>query len=159
MAMSLFQHGTIRTTEVKAKELRRFVERLITTARRGTLHARRRVISLLSDRAMIDDEGELLEQSVVQKLMGEIAPRYANRPGGYTRIIRLSDRRIGDGGSQVLLQLIEESQTSAGESASGESRRRRRAAKRRQAAEAAQQAAPAADGQDQAGQTQHDQQQ
>jgi large subunit ribosomal protein L17 len=129
MAASLFEHGTIRTTAVKAKELRRFVERLITIAREGTLHARRRVVSLLQDREIFSyDEAEQdylpEEKTVVQKLFDEIAPRYKDRPGGYTRIIRISDRRIGDSGEQVLLQLVEE------EAAGGESRPRGRRRKR-----------------------------
>ena len=138
MAMSLFQHGAIRTTEVKAKELRRFVERLITVAKKGTLHARRQVIAAMNDRLMADDSGEILDKTVVQKLFDEIAPKYANRPGGYTRIIRLADRRIGDAGKQVLLQLVEEA-SAEGEAKprSTSSRRRRLAAKRRQAAESA----------------------
>ncbi len=91
MAASLFQHGAIRTTEPKAKELRRFVERLITTARKGTLHARRQVIALLQDRDIVNAEGEAEGQTIVQKLFNDIAPRYAERPGGYTRIIRLGE--------------------------------------------------------------------
>ena len=133
MAASLFQHGAIRTTEAKAKELRRFAEKLITIARQGTLHARRQVIALLQDRAMTNAEGEFEDQTVIQKLFDEIASRYEDRPGGYTRIIRLSDRRIGDAGTQVVLQLIEESTGAAAEPAK-ESRRKRRAAKRREAA-------------------------
>jgi len=136
MAASLFQHGAIRTTEAKAKELRRFVERLITTARKGTLHARRQVIALLQDRRMADDDGEIDSRTVVEKLFSEIAPTYQDRPGGYTRIIRLSDRRIGDAGVQVILQLVEESAAKA-DQAEGLSRRKRRAAKRRQAAQQA----------------------
>ena len=135
-AASLFQHGAIKTTQTKAKELRPFVERLITIARRNTLAARRQVISLLRDRDMVDNEGKLDDQSVVQKLFSDVAPKYANRPGGYTRIIRLSDRRIGDGGVQVILQLVEESKAAAAASPA-ESRRRRRAAKKLSAAEAA----------------------
>jgi large subunit ribosomal protein L17 len=110
MAASLFEHGAIRTTEAKAKELRGFVEHLITVARRGTLAARRQVIAELRDRSMADKEHEyeLLGKTVIQKLFDEIAPRYADRPGGYTRIIRLSERRIGDAGQQVLLQLVEQ---------------------------------------------------
>lgn len=108
MAASLLQHETIRTTEPKAKELRRFVEKLITTARKGTLHARRLIIAELGhDRAMFNVEEEMEDKTVVQKLFDEIAPRYADRPGGYTRIIRISDHRIGDNGSQVILQLVE----------------------------------------------------
>lgn len=138
MAASLFQHGAIRTTMPKAKELRRFAERLITIARKGTLHARRQVIALLRDREMCTwDEAEkdyrFEDKTVVQKLFDEIAPRYATRPGGYTRIIRLADRRIGDGGSTVLLQLVEEKKAQATDEA-GSSRRKRRAAKKQQAA-------------------------
>jgi len=133
LAASLFEHGAIRTTETKAKELRPFVARLITLARKGTLHARRQVIALLQDRAIVNADGDQ-ETTVVRKLFDEIAPRYAQRPGGYTRIIRLSDRRIGDAGQQVLLQLVEE-QTPPGEegAAKSVSRRRRRAKKRLEA--------------------------
>jgi large subunit ribosomal protein L17 len=136
LAASLFQHGAIRTTETKAKELRRFVEKLITTARTGTLHAHRQVLAQLRDRDMFtwnDAEKDYTpeEKTVVQKLFDEIAPRYADRPGGYTRIIRLSDRRIGDGGVQVILQLVEEGSEGGGKSSG---RRKQRAAKRRAAA-------------------------
>jgi len=134
LAMSLVQHGAIRTTEAKAKELRRFIERLITTARKGTLHARRLVLRELGDRDMFDDEGERLEKTVVQKLFDEVAPRFADRPGGYTRIIRLADRRIGDSGQQVVLQLLEEAPAEAAAGPETASRRRRRAAKRHEAA-------------------------
>jgi large subunit ribosomal protein L17 len=137
MAASLFQHSAIRTTEAKAKELRRFVERLITLARRDTLHARRRVIALLRDRDIVDAEGELADKSVVQKLFDEIAPRYRTRPGGYTRIVRLAERRIGDGGVQVLLQLVEETKPKAASGGKTASRRRMRAAKKHRVAEAA----------------------
>lgn len=136
MAASLIQHGAIRTTEPKAKELRRFVERLITIAREGTLHARRRVLAKLNDRNMMGDDGDSLEQTVVQKLFDDVAPRFVDRPGGYTRIIRLDERRIGDAAQQVILQLIEESSVSAG-SGQGTSRRKRRALKRHEAASTA----------------------
>ena len=141
MARSLFQHGAIRTTETKAKELRGFVEKLITLARKDTLHARRQVIRELGDQFMADKDGEFLEQSVVQKLFSEIAPRYADRPGGYTRIIRLSERRIGDAGKQVVLQLVEDASAAGGAEGPGSGRRKQRAAKRHQAAEAVEDAA------------------
>jgi large subunit ribosomal protein L17 len=145
MAQSLIQHGAIRTTEPKAKELRRFVEKVITTARRGTLHARRLVISEMGDRMMVDDEGEVQDKTVIQKLFDEIAPRYAERPGGYTRIIRLAERRIGDAGKQVLLQLVEASSAGTAEQEAARStRRRRRAGKRRERLETAKAAQPAA---------------
>ena len=137
MAASLIQHGAIRTTEAKAKELRRFVEKLITIAKQGTLHARRRVIRALQDRAMFtynEAEKDYVpeDKSVVEKLFDEIAPQCADRSGGYTRIIRLADRRIGDGGVQVLLQLITESPQTDEKQTPG--RRKKRAAKRHQAA-------------------------
>ena len=144
MAQSLFQFGQIETTISKAKELRPFVERLITLARRGTLHARQRLVAELGDRAVIDrDQQEAYDamseaqrnkvlfarsgrrhragnvpagynkkkipfvaQSVINKLMGEIGPRFADRNGGYTRIIRLAKRRIGDNCDLAILQLV-----------------------------------------------------
>lgn len=139
MAASLIEHGAIRTTVVKAKELRPFIERLITVARKNTLTARRRVISLLQDRYIADDEKDFADwTTVVTKLFSEVAPRYVDRPGGYTRIIRLSERRIGDAGKQVVLQLVEESKAATGEQTPGTaSRRRRRASKRQEALTAA----------------------
>jgi len=136
MAAALFQHGAIRTTVAKAKELRRFVEKLITHAKKNTLHARRIVISAMGqDHPMFGPDEEMLDKTVVQKLFDEIAPQYADRPGGYTRIIRLAERRIGDAGEQVIIQLVEEGKTAAVSSASkGASRRRRRATKRHEAA-------------------------
>ena len=138
MAAALIQHGAIRTTEAKAKYVRRFVEKLITLAKKGTLHARRQVVSRLQDRDMYtyDDKTkdfELEDQTVVQKLFDVIAPRYADRPGGYTRIIHLAERRIGDAGRQVILQLIEDEPSRAG--TGGDSRRSARATKRLKAAE------------------------
>ena len=134
MAASLIQHGAIRTTEVKAKQLRPFIERMITIAKKGTLHARRRVLAELGDRSMTDDDGEFLQHTVVQKLFDEVAPGYADRPGGYTRIIRLDEHRIGDAGSQVILQLVTESPAEAADVGSKASRRKRRAARRHEAA-------------------------
>lgn len=108
LCQSLFEHGKIRTTLPKAKEVRAMAERLITLARRNTLVARRKVISVLQDRRLTDEDQEFTGQTVVQKLFTDIAPKFADRPGGYTRIIKLSDFRIGDGGSLVLLQLLTE---------------------------------------------------
>src|SRR5437764_1952110 len=107
LVQSLFEHGKIRTTLPKAKEVRAFAEKLITLARTGTLNARRRVISLMRDRRLVDEDQEFTGETVVQKLF-KTAQDFADRPGGYTRIIKLSDYRIGDGGSLVLLQLLTE---------------------------------------------------
>jgi large subunit ribosomal protein L17 len=147
MAASLFQHGKIRTTEPKAKELRRFVEKLITRARLGTLTARRAVIAELGhDRALFDNDGDEMERSLVQTLMDDIAPRYVDRPGGYTRIIHLSDYRIGDAGREVIIELVPAG-TPGREKPKGVSRRGRRATKLRAAVAAGSRAAAAAEGQ------------
>jgi len=108
LAASLFQHETISTTMEKAKEVKPFAEKLITLARKGTLAARRQAIALLGNRDIIaDEDGEPVKKgTVVGKLFSELGPRYLDRPGGYTRIIRLSLRRLGDNGRLVLLQLI-----------------------------------------------------
>src|SRR5436190_20210108 len=94
MTISLLEHGQIKTTLPKAKELRPFVEKLITMAKIGTLHARRRAISKLANKA------------AVRVLFQDIAPRFIDRKGGYTRIMRLSNVRLGDAGSQAVIQLL-----------------------------------------------------
>jgi large subunit ribosomal protein L17 len=94
MATSLFRHERIRTTEAKAKELRPFAERLISLARRGDLHSRRRARRHIADR------------EVLQKLFDQIGPRFQDRPGGYTRILKLGARR-GDGAEVALIELTE----------------------------------------------------
>ena len=94
MATSLFRHGRIETTTAKAKELRPFAERLITLARRGDLHARRLAAQKIQDR------------TVLGNLFDEIAPRYAERPGGYTRILKLGTRK-GDAAEMSLIELVD----------------------------------------------------
>ncbi len=108
MVASLFQHETISTTKQKAKEVRPFAEKLITMAKKGTLAARRRAIAALGNRAIIEHEsGKAVKKgTVIGKLFSDLGPRYLDRPGGYTRIIRLSLRRLGDNGELVLLQLL-----------------------------------------------------
>ncbi len=108
LVASLFQHETISTTIEKAKEVKPFAEKLITLAKKGTLPARRRAIAMLGNRDIIDyeDGSHVRKGTVVGKLFSELGPRYLDRPGGYTRIIRLSLRRLGDNGQLVLLQLI-----------------------------------------------------
>ncbi len=112
MVQSLFEHGKIRTTPAKAKEVRAFAEKLITLARLGTLLARRRVIAALQDRRLVDENQDFIDdgptRTVVQRLFNDVAPKFADRRGGYTRIIKTSDFRIGDGGDVVLLQLLTE---------------------------------------------------
>src|SRR3984957_14251370 len=106
LVQSLFEHGQVRTTLPKAKEVRSMAERLISLARTKTLNARRRVIATLNDRRLVDDEQEFTGQTVVQKLFDDIAPRFADRRGGYLRIVKLEDYRIGDASSLVLLQIL-----------------------------------------------------
>ncbi len=95
MATSLFVHGRVITTEAKAKELRPFAEKLITLARRGDLHARRLVERRIKDR------------ETLTRLFGEIGPRFAARPGGYTRILKLGHRE-GDGADVARIELLAE---------------------------------------------------
>ena len=108
LAQSLIEHGEIRTTLPKAKELVRFIEPIITQARKGTLHARRLVISRLHDRLMADlgDPEMLADDTVVQKLFKEIGPHFKDRNGGYTRIVKTSEWRIGDAGDIAIVQLV-----------------------------------------------------
>ena len=110
LAASLFEHGTISTTPEKAKFVRSFAEKLITLAKDGSLHARRRAISLLQDRDIckVEDGEPVKETTVIKRLFSEIGPRFQNRNGGYTRIINLPLRRVGDNGRLVLLQLVED---------------------------------------------------
>ena len=93
MATSLFKHGKITTTETKAKRLRPLAERLVTFAKRGDLHARRRVLSMITDK------------SVVHTLFTDIAPQVADRQGGYTRITKLGFRK-GDNAPLALIELV-----------------------------------------------------
>src|SRR5262245_11286321 len=95
LATSLFKHGKITTTETKAKRLRPLAEQLITKAKRGDLHARRRVLTVIRDK------------DVVFNLFDEIAPRYSNRTGGYTRIVKAGIRK-GDAAPMAIIELVEE---------------------------------------------------
>ena len=108
LVSSLFEHETISTTIEKAKEVKPFAEKLITLSKKGTLAARRRAISILGNRDIIgfEDGQEVKKGTVIGKLFSELGPRYLDRPGGYTRIIKLSLRRLGDNGQLVLLQLV-----------------------------------------------------
>ena len=128
MVASLFQHETISTTIEKAKEVKPFAEKLITLAKKGTLQNRRRAISMLGNRDIVDNvEGEAVRKgTVVGKLFSEIGPRYLDRPGGYTRIVRLSLRRLGDNGQLVLLQLVGKDETSEKQAKTTDKKRSRR---------------------------------
>jgi large subunit ribosomal protein L17 len=94
LACSLIEHGRIRTTEAKAKAVKPYAEKMITLGRRGDLHARRQVLS------------ELRSQEVVHQLFSDVAPRMADRPGGYTRIVKIGPR-FGDAAEMVYLELVD----------------------------------------------------
>ncbi len=103
LVSSLFEHGRITTTVEKAKEYRPMAEKMITLAKKRNLHNIRRAVAILQDKA------------IVKKLFGEIAPRYLDRPGGYTRIIRLQKNRLGDNASQAIFELVDYEVVSAAE--------------------------------------------
>ena len=160
MAVSLITHGQITTTLPKAKSLKPFIEKLITMAKKGDLASRRRAIAALgSNRLLVkgDDDanvprnkyGEITKKErtkaprVVTYLFDELAPKFADRNGGYTRIIKLAKHRIGDGADLCVIQLITEE--AEGPQVSGQfSRRRDKANKRMEfAAKLRKEAAPA----------------
>ncbi len=94
LAGSLIEHGRIKTTEAKAKAVKPFAEQMITLGKRGDLHARRLALA------------ELRSQDVVHQLFADVAPRFADRPGGYTRIVKLGPRN-GDAAEMVYLELVD----------------------------------------------------
>ena len=100
LAQSLFEHGKITTTEAKAKRLRPYAEKLITSAKRGTLHARRELLKTIRDK------------DVVHKLFAEIGPSFATREGGYTRIIKTAARK-GDNAPMAIIELVDEETVSS----------------------------------------------
>ena len=100
LATSLFKHGRITTTETKAKRLRPLAEQLITKAKRGDLHARRQALAVVRDK------------DVVFQLFDQIAPRFSNRPGGYTRIVKTGPRK-GDAAPMAIIELVEELEVAA----------------------------------------------
>lgn len=94
LVTDLLKYEKIVTTEAKAKEVRGTAEKMITLSKKGSLHARRQVLAFLTD------------EKVAQKLFDELGPRYAQRPGGYTRIVKLGPR-LGDGAPMAQLELVE----------------------------------------------------
>ena len=106
LATSLFEHGRITTTEAKARVLRPHAEKLITKAKKGDLHNRRQVLATIKDKG------------VVHALFEEIAPRYAERPGGYTRITKIGPRK-GDNAPMAVIELVTEEYTAKPASGTG----------------------------------------
>ena len=170
LAQSLFEHGQIKTTLAKAKDLRPFAEKLITLAKRakeGSRSARTRLLQLLGDRGIIaadhrdayyamsdakrastlrsrsgrrhrtgEPKGGLkfTAESVYHRLVNTVAPKFDDRPGGYTRIVKLGKRRLGDGGATAVLQLVGEEESPGSVPRPEKTARRRRTDRRYQAA-------------------------
>ncbi len=123
MVMSLVSHERIKTTTPKAKELRPIIERYITLAKRALatgdrlkiLHARRLVMARLGPVAkvdIVDGKGDPIgDENVTEKLFNVLAPRYKDRAGGYTRIMKSSERRLGDAGETAYIELLKEGET------------------------------------------------
>lgn len=132
LVQSLFEHGQIRTTLPKAKEVKAMAEKMITLAKANTLLARRRAIAILNDRRLVDEKQEFTGQSVIQKLFSEIGPKFADRRGGYTRIVKLAEWRIGDAANLVILQLAAEESKPTGAARKSAGLRRKRNDKKRQ---------------------------
>jgi large subunit ribosomal protein L17 len=112
LVTSLLQHEHLQTTDAKAKEMRRWVDRMITLGKRNTLHARRQALAFVRKR------------EVVAKLFTDIAPRFSSRPGGYTRITKLGNR-IGDAAPVSLIELVERGDRAIGEAEKKRQRRRK----------------------------------
>ena len=132
LVQSLFEHGQVRTTMPKAKEVRAMAEKLITISRAGTVLARRRVTAILNDRRLVDEDQEFTGQTVVQKLFADIAPKFEGRNGGYTRIIKTADWRIGDAGDIVVLSLADQTVAPTGTARRSAGLRRKRNERRHQ---------------------------
>jgi len=110
LVASLFKNEKIETTTAKAKEMRPLVEKMITLAKRGGLHARRQVLAFIQD------------ESIVGSLFADIAPRFASRNGGYTRIVPTRNR-LGDAAPMAVIELVERQQKSAAETKSGQKKK------------------------------------
>ncbi len=116
LAAGLFEHGQIVTTVPKAKALQPFVERIITLGKRGDLHSRRLILARMGhDRIMADDEAKLERNrygelkkgpKLVKHIVDDVAPRFKDRAGGYTRIVKLGMHRIGDASPLCVIQFV-----------------------------------------------------
>jgi large subunit ribosomal protein L17 len=117
LVTSLIEHEHVRTTYAKAKDLRRIADRMITLGKRGTLHARRQALAYVRS------------QTVVAKLFAEVAARFRERPGGYTRVVKLGHRH-GDAAPMSIIELTDRGEASKAEAERKRERRMRRAAKK-----------------------------
>ncbi len=112
LTLALIRHERIITTLPKAKAVRPFVEKLITLAKKGDLHARRMAAQRLGPMADAEvkpgDDEDADHRTILQKLFSDLGPRYADRPGGYTRIMKRHERRLGDGGFTAFIELLKQ---------------------------------------------------
>ena len=139
LAAALFEHETISTTLQKAKHVKCFIEKLITVAKKGNLAARRRALAMLPNHDIVQEVDGRIEKkgTIIGKLFSEIAPRYLDRTGGYTRIIKLAKRRLGDNGQLVLLQLVGQETTGETEQKSSKKKASKKKAAKKAKAEQA----------------------
>jgi len=117
LVTSLIEHEQVRTTDAKAKELRRVADRMVTLGKRGTLHARRQALAYIR------------RESVVTKLFDEVATRFRERPGGYTRVVKLGHRH-GDAAPMSVIELTDHGEAAKAEAEKKRERRARRAEKK-----------------------------
>ncbi|QDA60755.1 50S ribosomal protein L17 [Hymenobacter jejuensis] len=131
MASSLILHKRISTTVAKAKALRKFVEPLLTKSKNDTTHSRRLVFSTLQNKESI------------KELFGNVAAKIANRPGGYTRILKLSENRLGDNAEMCIIELVDYNETMLEAKTASEAKATTRRSRGRKKASATTEAAPA----------------
>ena|ERR1035437_7500543 len=122
LATSLLKHKRIRTTLAKAKEARSYVEALITKARRNDLHSRRLIMSVIHDK------------EVIKELFNEIVPKIGDRPGGYTRVVKLGNR-IGDAASMAIIELVDYNDVANAKAESQKEKRENRKEAKKEASE------------------------
>jgi len=124
LATSLLRHKRIKTTLAKAKETRGYVERLITKARKGDLHSQRQVMDVLKDK------------EVVKELFAEIVPKVGERPGGYTRVVKLGNR-MGDGAEMAIIELVDYNDIATAKAEERKEEREKKAKEKKEAEEKA----------------------
>jgi large subunit ribosomal protein L17 len=107
LALALLTHERIKTTEMRAKEVRGLVDRIITWGKRGDVHSRRLIIAALGgEKKLVNPSTGKQDLEVSYRVIHDIAPRFAERPGGYTRILKLGPRK-GDNASMVIMELVD----------------------------------------------------
>ncbi len=121
LVTSLLEHEQVRTTDAKAKELRRIADRMVTLGKRGSLHARRQALAFIRKR------------SVVTKLFDEVAARFRERPGGYTRVVKIGPRH-GDAAAMSIIELTDHGEAAKAEAEKKRERRRRATEKKKEKA-------------------------